>query len=349
MSDALMIVILKQVASAAGAKAGATLIRDVLRLKSAEMKLLESMNADVSSILHGPFQTGFLRVDAALAAHRAPDERERFLRKALDSFTEALGQEKEPIYRSLARFNLAVIWLMLDSRHDVPEELRLAHLEAARGMIIMRKGHRLRRPHLAIDHSVRDYMEHLAHTRTAWGSCFVGAPLFPNSRTCAYILSDQEDRFIAILERELVEFIMHSQPCQYRSATGDRCAIHVPPPATERLSVSPTGRIYAPRRLAGPRSWPASWPRPPVTDRFSWPSDVLGERLERMNAKAFRRETAQMTTSAPITKLRARDKQLIMLHVVAEGIWDLALGLIPWNIPHQTLDARNERRPAPPQ
>jgi hypothetical protein len=133
MAEPVFLYILGKFAEAAGVHAAELLARELLNLQSEEVTLLESLHEKVDSLIVGPFNAGVMNLQLAAAPHRSADERHRLLLDARTSFISALGQETRPLNRSLAHVNLAIVWYMLGSKRDVPESLRQAHLEAAKG------------------------------------------------------------------------------------------------------------------------------------------------------------------------------------------------------------------------
>ncbi|GAA2986739.1 hypothetical protein GCM10017559_03040 [Streptosporangium longisporum] len=178
-----MLFLLGKFAEAAGTRTVEMIAQNMLDLQNAEMKLLTAVHESIDSLMAGPLNSGLIKLEAAVAAHRPPKERQRLLREARSSFMDALGQETRPLNRSLAHFNLAIVWYLLDSPRDVPESLRHAHVEAAKGGVhVPGSGERRSRfsspssPTLDVERL--NYLNHIAYARRCWGSCSVGAPHF---------------------------------------------------------------------------------------------------------------------------------------------------------------------------
>ncbi|MEV5889515.1 hypothetical protein [Nonomuraea fuscirosea] len=245
MAEAVMLFLLGKLAEAAGSRMAEMIARDMLGLQAAEVQLLTAINENVDSLMAGPLNSGLMKLEAALATHRPPKERKRLLKEARNSFMDALGQETRPLNRSLAHFNLAIVWYLLDSPRDVPENLRHAHVEAAKSGIVMPGSNKQRRfsakpPSPKLDPERLDYLNNLAFVRRSWGSCSVGAPYFSMGVITALVLPDSgrspfEPTQLAQAEQRqardglptthIRRFINNSSPCQTFPQTF-QCATH---------------------------------------------------------------------------------------------------------------------------
>ncbi|WP_345576398.1 hypothetical protein [Nonomuraea rosea] len=196
MAEAVVLFILAKLAESAGTRMAEMVAREVLELQTAEVRLLTSIQESVDSLIAGPLNSGLIKLEAAMAAHRPPKERKRLLKEARNSFMDALGQETRPMNRSLAHFNLAIVWYLLDSNHDVPENLRQAHVEAAKAGVSV-PGSEVRRsrfsgpPSPILDPGRLDYLNQLAYARRNWGSCSSGAPYFYTHVPFGRVLGDR--------------------------------------------------------------------------------------------------------------------------------------------------------------
>ena len=125
--------VLTTLSSAAGKAAvgqGVKLLREIIGLQEAQVKLLKAIDVEVDTLLAGPFRAGDRYLEDALHSWRDPVNRELLLHDARRSFTEALDQDPVPIRRSLAAMHLACIWAVLGSPPDVQRYLREAHIQA---------------------------------------------------------------------------------------------------------------------------------------------------------------------------------------------------------------------------
>ncbi|MGP4104615.1 hypothetical protein [Nonomuraea sp. KM90] len=247
MADAVMLFLLGKLAEAAGSRTAEMIARDLLGLQAAEVQLLTAVQESVDSLMAGPLNSGLMKLDAALAAHRPRKERRRLLKEARSSFMDALGQETRPLNRSLAHFNLAVVWYLLDSPRDVPANLRHAHVEAAKGGIIVPGSNERRSrfssspPSPKLDQGRLDYVNHIAFARRSWGSCSVGAPYFsvnvvgpvffvPESGRSPFppaqlAQAEQRQAREGLPASHIPRFLKNSSPCQVLPQTF-RCATH---------------------------------------------------------------------------------------------------------------------------
>jgi hypothetical protein len=128
----LFITALGTAAGKAGMAEGSKLIRELIGLQQDQITLLKVIDVKVDALLVGPFNTGCRQLDDAMSPDREPTDRTQLLREARTSFTQALGQDPEPVRRSLAGVHLACVWLALGSPDDVKRSLREAHAEAIR-------------------------------------------------------------------------------------------------------------------------------------------------------------------------------------------------------------------------
>lgn len=160
-------------------------------LQTEQAELLRSVNAKLDLLLAGPFKTGCYQLEDAQAA-RDDTDRRRLLLGARTSFTESLGQDHEPMRRSLAALHLAVIGLALASRDDAARNLLRAHIEALKALsgqqpkeptsvrqrIDQRLNHRESQQRvLASEQRVLEFANALAETRRSWGSDAQQAPM----------------------------------------------------------------------------------------------------------------------------------------------------------------------------
>jgi hypothetical protein len=125
----LVLTTLSAAASKAAVGEGVKLLREVVGLQQQQVKLLQAIDVKVDALLAGPFRAGERYLEDALMSWRQPKDCEQFLHDARRSFTEALGQDPEPIRRSFAAMELACIWVILDSPQDVRRYLREAHIQ----------------------------------------------------------------------------------------------------------------------------------------------------------------------------------------------------------------------------
>ncbi|MEO3813281.1 hypothetical protein ABGB17_30130 [Sphaerisporangium sp. B11E5] len=242
MAEALMLFFFGKLAEAAGSRMAEMIAGEMLGIQAAEVQLLTAVHESVDSLMAGPLNSGLMKLEAALAAHRPAKERRRLLKDARSSFMDALGQETRPMNRSLARFNLAIVWYLLDSPRDVPENLRHAHVEAGKSAIAGGDRQRrfpstLRSPKLEPERL--DYLNHIAFVRRSWGSCSVGAPYFSAEAIEALSFPDSgtspsQDRLAQAEVRQardglplthISRFIGESTPCQVPPQIL-RCASH---------------------------------------------------------------------------------------------------------------------------
>jgi hypothetical protein len=172
------------------------LLREIIRLKQEQVKLLQAIDLKVDSLLQGPFEMGRRQLGLALSAWRDKADRNHLLTGARDSFLLAISQDPEPLRRSLASLHLVCVWLAMGSRIDAERSLREAHLDALSAIAMDRP----REPSTGIEHLVQrifgsqepvegalaglaraaeiaQYSNGLARARRAWGAPVQQAPL----------------------------------------------------------------------------------------------------------------------------------------------------------------------------
>jgi hypothetical protein len=115
------------------------ILRDIAGLQEAQLSLLRSINHKVDRLLSGPFETGRLHLEDAMASHRSDSDKTLLLQNARASFKEALGQDDDPLRRSLAHLSLAIVWINLGSEPDVRPCLQSAHREALHAQLAVDK------------------------------------------------------------------------------------------------------------------------------------------------------------------------------------------------------------------
>jgi hypothetical protein len=106
-------------AGKASATEGARVLRQLVGLQEAQLTLLRALDVKVDALLAGPFGTGSRQLRDALVEGRDPGDRDRLLRDARASFTQALGQDTDHLRRSLAALHLGAVWVALGSKLDV--------------------------------------------------------------------------------------------------------------------------------------------------------------------------------------------------------------------------------------
>jgi hypothetical protein len=94
------------------------LLEQQLGIQQESIQILRSLDRDVSSILHGPFQTAMAYVGDASATHRTPAERSSALDRARHELMRALGQETDPLIRAEVELHLALVWVGCGSASD---------------------------------------------------------------------------------------------------------------------------------------------------------------------------------------------------------------------------------------
>jgi hypothetical protein len=184
-----MTLVLTTLSTAAGKAAvgeGVKLLREMAGLQQEQVKLLKAIDVKVDALLGGPFKTGERFLEDARTYWYSPGDRERYLHDARRSFTEALGQDPEPMRRSLAALHLACIWAVLGSPQNIRRYLREAHIEALRTVENSRKprnfidgslifGKIYERGHKTTN-ALAPYVNLLAQARRSWGATPAEAP-----------------------------------------------------------------------------------------------------------------------------------------------------------------------------
>ena len=133
----LFITVLGTAAGKASIAEGSKLIRELIGLRQDQITLLEGIDVKIDALLVGPFNTGHRQMIDAMSAGRQKTDRIQLLKEARTSFTQALGQDPEPVRRCLAAIHLACVWLVLGSPHDAERSLREAHVEALQAVMIV--------------------------------------------------------------------------------------------------------------------------------------------------------------------------------------------------------------------
>jgi hypothetical protein len=182
-------------AGAAGktaASEGMKVLRQLIGLEEAQVRLLKALELKIDALLARPFYAGRQHLRYALEPWRNPADRDQLLYDARRLFTEAVSQDLEPLRRSLAHVHLACVWLALDSPNDVPLELRNAHMDALRSLrgflgrpvdgvaavrLRLDKGARSERE-FKVASEIMPYANGLARIRRSWGAPFEQAPIF---------------------------------------------------------------------------------------------------------------------------------------------------------------------------
>jgi hypothetical protein len=191
-------VLVTSVGSAAGkaaAKETADILRDLVGVQRAEVRVLSRIEAQldvidrkVTILVDASFTTGRRQFEDAVLMWDREAERERLLQDARAAFVSALSHETDPLRRSVVAFYLSVVWLAFGSQPHVLKYLEEAHLDALRA--------------LANDQStpVAAWANDLARGRRAGGVQPREAPLFLGLLPCR---DDDRLMTLAVLEREV--------------------------------------------------------------------------------------------------------------------------------------------------
>ncbi|QSQ25603.1 hypothetical protein JY651_12005 [Pyxidicoccus parkwayensis] len=114
--------------------AATTLVRALLGTQEEQLTLLRQLHRDVKALQEGPFHAGRIHLEAALKPHRTRDEQLELLKAARNSFTDALGMERDKARVSLTALHLGFCWLLLGAEKDAREWVQMAHRTAVESM-----------------------------------------------------------------------------------------------------------------------------------------------------------------------------------------------------------------------
>jgi hypothetical protein len=189
MADPITLFVTALATSAGRTAAGelSAALREVAGLQKAQLAILRELNSKVDALITGPFYTGQQQLADALTPGRAAEDREHLLKDARSSFTQALGQVRDPLHRSFAALHLAAVWLALGAPDDMHPRLADAHREVLRagGLIIGPEPSGVLTRWLNPNPVVRvadvtcalmPYANALARTRRSWGIAPARAP-----------------------------------------------------------------------------------------------------------------------------------------------------------------------------
>ena len=143
------------------------LLDQQLGIQQESIQILRSLDRDVRSILHGPFQTAMAYLGDARAAHRAPAERATALDHARHELMRALGQESDVLIRAEVELNLAVVWVASGSTADALGYASRADTDLMTGIkeLVSRRNAELRRSWQLRGTSGMDDSAHMAFLR----------------------------------------------------------------------------------------------------------------------------------------------------------------------------------------
>ena len=181
MLDPLSLLV-TSVGSAAGkaaAKETADILRDLVGVQRAEVRVLshietrlEAIDDKVTVLLDASFTTGRRHLEDAVLVWDRDAERDRLLQDARTAFVPALSHQTDPLRRSVVAFYLSVVWLALGSRAHTMKYLAEGHLEGLRALASDRRA------------SVADWANALARGRRAGGAQPDATPLFLGLLPC---------------------------------------------------------------------------------------------------------------------------------------------------------------------
>jgi hypothetical protein len=130
--------ILEAVALNAGKKlatdAVTKLLNEQLGRRDETLTLLKSVAKDIDSILHGPFYTAMVYIEEARTPSHSPAQRIDDLVHARHELIRALGQEHDLVTHAEVAFNLALLWMALESVGDARRFARQANKESVQGV-----------------------------------------------------------------------------------------------------------------------------------------------------------------------------------------------------------------------
>lgn len=112
----------------------AALLETLLGTQEEQLTLLRQLHRDVKQLQEGPFQAGRIHLEAALKPHRTREEQLELLKAARNSFTDALGMERDKARISLIALHLGFCWLLLGAEKDAREWTQMAHRTAVESM-----------------------------------------------------------------------------------------------------------------------------------------------------------------------------------------------------------------------
>lgn len=132
--DELVLAVPKQAGAGLGDAAAATLLETLLGTQEEQLTLLRQLHRDAKQLQEGPFHAGRIHLEAALKPHRTRDDRLELLKAARNSFTDALGMERDKARTSLIALHLGFCWLLLGAEKDAREWTQMAHRTAVESM-----------------------------------------------------------------------------------------------------------------------------------------------------------------------------------------------------------------------
>lgn len=121
---------LDTVVAALVSKSSSLLLERLVGWQAEQVRLLKGLQADVTALIEGPYNSGCEQLRAALAPHRRDRDREEYLMSAQKAFFDAYGQQRDTYYKSLSSCHLAIIRYLREDVIDARTYSLRAYAEA---------------------------------------------------------------------------------------------------------------------------------------------------------------------------------------------------------------------------
>lgn len=116
-----------------------TLITEILGMQDEQMRLLKSIQHDVTALLQGPYNTGILYLQEA-TQNVTKKERNSSIQEAKNCFMHALGQDAEvPFRKALIEYYIGICTLLLGNQEQAKNKFESSYATAVYALVEKKK------------------------------------------------------------------------------------------------------------------------------------------------------------------------------------------------------------------